>query len=121
MGAAPLEDPEKFMEWLVSRAGKQAELARRAELAAETISDYVRGVHEPQLTNVLKMLRAVDVKIEGMPRQPDRLEAVEAKVDELATLVRQGFQGLEARIEQATPQRSRVAPPSENPRRETTG
>lgn len=72
--AAPLDDSQSFMEWVVARAGSQAELARRTGLGTDAISDYVRGVHDPQLTNVLRMLRAVEVKIEGMPDRPDLAE-----------------------------------------------
>lgn len=75
--AAPLDDPRAFMEWLVSRAGSQAELGRRAGISPDTISDYVRGKNQPLLENALKLLRAADVRIEGMPDRPDPLvEAV---------------------------------------------
>lgn len=72
--AAPLDDPKAFMEWLINRTGSQASLARLAGLGTDTVSDYVRGVNEPKLTNTLKMLRAADVRIEGMPDRPDPLE-----------------------------------------------
>ena len=72
--AAPLEDPRAFMEWLVSRVGTQAELARRSGLLPATVSDYVRGENEPKLTNVLKHLRGGGVRNEGMPEQADPLE-----------------------------------------------
>ena len=72
--AAPLDDSRAFMEWLVGRVGSQAELARRAALLPETVSDYVRGENEPKLTNVLKLLRGADVRIEGMPEREDPME-----------------------------------------------
>lgn len=79
---APLDDPRAFMEWLVSRAGSQAELARRAELLASTISDYVRGENEPGLVNVLKMMRAAEARLDGA-----RLQTVAALQGELGAEV----------------------------------
>lgn len=79
---APLDDPRAFMEWLVSRAGSQAELARRAGLLSSTISDYVRGENEPGLRNILKMMRAAEARLDGAP-----LQQVAAAEEELAIQV----------------------------------
>ena len=102
-GPAPLDDPRAFMEWLVARVGSQAELARRAELLPSTVSDYVRGQNEPGLVNVLKMMRAADVRFEGAPlhRAARLQEAHAAEVGRLRKLNDQ----LEAEL--ATPPRGR--------------
>lgn len=78
------------MEWLVGRAGSQAELARRTGLGTDAVSDYVRGVHDPQLTNVLRMLRAVEVRIEGMPERPDRTEEMIVLLRDLRAFLMNG-------------------------------
>lgn len=74
VSAAPLDNQRAFMEWLVSRTGTQAELARRSSLGTDVISDYVRGENEPKLGNILKMLRAAEVVIEGAPEREDLAE-----------------------------------------------
>lgn len=86
--AAPLDDPRAFMEWLVQKAGSQAELARRSELLSSSVSDYVRGENEPGLPNVLKMMRGADALLVGAPPQEEvRLrEAHAAEVERLRLL-----------------------------------
>jgi transcriptional regulator with XRE-family HTH domain len=85
---APLDDPLAFMEWLVEQAGSQAELGRLSGLLPSTVSDYVRGENEPKLTNVLKMMRAVEALLQGAPPQEEvRLrEAHAAEVERFRRL-----------------------------------
>lgn len=90
--AAPLDDPRSFMAWLVERAGSQAELARRSGLLPATISDYVRGENEPKLTNVLKMLRGLEIRIEGMPERDGQLARALTMLDEATDLLRRAEQ-----------------------------
>lgn len=114
--AAPLDDPRAFMEWLVSRAGSQAELARRSALGNDQVSNYVRGVNEPKLPTVLAMMRAARALLDDAPLQHQErvLEELVDVLDDLTAAVRSNDQRL-ARLERLLPRedegRGEGAPP----------